>query len=353
MQLPHPRRTTVAVLSGALLASAVVASQSSAAVTPSFRLTADRSALTLSRGVQTAFRVAVVSQNSWQGTVAFSVTGAPAHTKIVITPAAKVATGTSAAFAVVPTGKIASGHYALHVTAKAGATTHRLTEALTVTGSTSTTWTVDPDLGRAVESYGVSYHVVLNRAGVRSSFRMSTSGLPKGVTAKFNQPTMTGSTNGLRLQLSNNVVPGTYRFAIRARSSSQSVAMPAYLQVIRHDFRDFPITGKLDRLLAPGVTGLLNLSLTNPFSHSMQVRGITVKMVKTNQSVCSLSNFRLTQYRGPVPLIVPGHATRSLTQLRVASSAMPQLTMLNLASNQDACKNSVVTLAYSGSGIDK
>jgi hypothetical protein len=353
MRIPHPRRAAVAVLTGALVVSAIAASQSSAAVTPSFSLTADHSAIALNSGAQTAFRVAVVSQNSWHGTVAFSVTGAPSHTKIAITPAAKVATGSSAAFAVVPTGKVAAGHYSLRVTAQAGSTTHRLTEALTVTGSTAMTWSVDPDFGRAVESYGVSYHLTLNRAGVTSAFAMSTSGLPRGVSATYNHPTMTGSTNGLRVQLSNDVVPGTYRFWIKARSSSRSVSIPAYLQVLRHHFRNFAISGNLDRLLAPGVTGLLNLKLTNPFSHSMQVRGITVKIAKINRSSCGLSNFQLTQYSGPVPLVVPSHSTRSLSELHVANSAMPKLKMLNLNVNQDACKNTVVTLSYAGSGIDK
>src|SRR6185437_13600015 len=113
----------------------------------------------------------------------------------------------------------------------------------------------------------------------------------------------------------------------------------------------FTISGNLDRLLSPGRTGYLNLVLTNPNDKTLKVTNIVVTISGTNKAACAFAgNFTVTQYAGHYPLAIPARSTRTLAQFLIPQKNMPSVTMNDLSTNQDSCQNTMLTLAYTGSG---
>ena len=117
-----------------------------------------------------------------------------------------------------------------------------------------------------------------------------------------------------------------------------------------HDNRAFTIIGTLDRSLAPGVTGFLDLSIANPNNQPISITNLTVSLTGTSKPGCTTSNFSVAQLNGAYPFTVPANSTRTLSQLGIAQSARPRVTMVDLPVNQDVCKTTGLTLGYSGTG---
>lgn len=113
----------------------------------------------------------------------------------------------------------------------------------------------------------------------------------------------------------------------------------------------FPISGTVDSL-APGVTRPLNLLLGNPYNFAIRVTAvdIAVRADTGNEGCDGPTNLRVTRPFS-VPVTVPANSTRSLDQLGVAPADRPQLTMPNLAVDQDACKGATFSLAFSGQAV--
>lgn len=111
----------------------------------------------------------------------------------------------------------------------------------------------------------------------------------------------------------------------------------------------FPISGNVDQLFAPGVTQPLNLVIGNPYNFAIRVTSVTITVGDTTDRPGCAGTTNLTVTQGlAVPVDVPRNATRSLQQLGLAQADWPTLTMPNLATNQDACKNAAFSLAYTG-----
>jgi hypothetical protein len=114
----------------------------------------------------------------------------------------------------------------------------------------------------------------------------------------------------------------------------------------------FSISGNLPGLLYPGGGGALPLTVTNPYDFPLSVTGLTVTVLAaTSQPGCNGSaNLQVTQSNtagGAVSIVVP--ALSSVT-LPAQGATAPVVTMLNLATNQDACKSTTFSLSYSGTG---
>ena len=96
----------------------------------------------------------------------------------------------------------------------------------------------------------------------------------------------------------------------------------------------------------------LNLTLSNPNNFDLKVtrpgrRGRGGYEPSGLQRYAELRDH--ADPRRSVPDHVPAGQTRTLTQLGVADGDKPQVEMLNLPSNQDACKSATITLDYGGS----
>jgi hypothetical protein len=113
----------------------------------------------------------------------------------------------------------------------------------------------------------------------------------------------------------------------------------------------FTISGDLDTTLYPGGSGAVDLALTNVTSGELTVGEITVAVASVNtqpQRQCLVEDFVVTQLDQALQFSLPAGATRTLTQLGVATADLPRVAMTNTPVNQDGCKNSTVNLAFAG-----
>lgn len=132
-----------------------------------------------------------------------------------------------------------------------------------------------------------------------------------------------------------------------AGSASAPTANPGH--------QPFSISGDVSGALAPGSpSSPLNLVLRNPNNQPLSIGSLTVTVAGTSAGpACDASNFGVAQYRGAYPLSLGAGQTVSLTQLGVTASALPHVSMIDLPSNQDACRHVTIYLSYTGSGTGK
>jgi len=111
---------------------------------------------------------------------------------------------------------------------------------------------------------------------------------------------------------------------------------------------DFTISGGVSGL-EPGLTLPVTLTLTNPNNTKIYVTHLAVSMAadSTPSGCFRDTNFRITQSSATStdPIAVPAKGTVTLTSAPYA----PQITFLNLPTNQNVCKNASLALSYSGS----
>lgn len=114
----------------------------------------------------------------------------------------------------------------------------------------------------------------------------------------------------------------------------------------------FPISGMADQPFFPGATRAVNLVIGNPYNFTIRVTAVSIAVADpTSRPGCDgPTNLMVTQGLA-VPVDVPRNSTRSLLQLGVDPDAWPQLTMPNLPTNQDACKNATFSLAFTGQAV--
>jgi hypothetical protein len=94
--------------------------------------------------------------------------------------------------------------------------------------------------------------------------------------------------------------------------------------------------------LAPGVTRTMQLTITNPQTFAIKVTGISISNITNSSSRCSAANLLVAQpFTGSV--VVPKNSTAP-----VPAAQAPQVQMPDLATNQDACKNTTFNFTFSG-----
>lgn len=114
----------------------------------------------------------------------------------------------------------------------------------------------------------------------------------------------------------------------------------------------FTISGSLPGLLYPGSSGLLPLTVSNPYDFDLRVWGLSVT-VRPGSSLPGCdggANLQVTQSNtigGLDSIVVPAHGSATLP---TQGATAPRVTMLDLAVSQDACKNAVFTFSYGGTG---
>ncbi|MDQ3677523.1 MAG: hypothetical protein M3401_12095 [Actinomycetota bacterium] len=111
------------------------------------------------------------------------------------------------------------------------------------------------------------------------------------------------------------------------------------------------IRGNLPRRLTPGTSQPLNLRISNRTRHRLRITRITVSLkvdAAHRRAGCSRTrSFRVTRLqRRQYSILVLPRRTRSLRALRVRP--LPRVRMLNLRTNQDACKGAKLRLRYRG-----
>lgn len=296
------------------------------------------------------YSVSVVGSNGFKSPVTLSLAGLPTGATGTFAPNPN--SGGTSSLSIQTSASTPTGNYVLTITGVSGSSTHSVTTSLIVTAPPSKfSLSVSPATVNAPAGTVATYAVTVTRTNFASSIAFSVSGTPAGASATFTPTSTTGNTTSLQISTSAATTLGSYALTITGVSGTASTSTTAQLSVsASQGGNPFTISGTLDRLLAPGVTGSLNLALTNPNNQSLNVTNLTVSITGTDKPGCATgSNYSVVQFGGVYPLTVPANSTRNLSQL-VSPSAFPKIVMNNLSTNQDACKGAKLSLSYSGTG---
>jgi hypothetical protein len=156
-------------------------------------------------------------------------------------------------------------------------------------------------------------------------------------------------------QTYGDLAVAAHTFSVRAVDATGTSGAATYSWTITRS--GFGISGDIEGLLAPGVTRSLNLVLTNPYNNAqgidigqigISVANATVRDGQFNPLCVGPENVIVTA-GSAWPVNVPRDSSRSLSELNVPESDWPQVTMVNLPTNQDACKSTTFTFLYTGS----
>jgi uncharacterized membrane protein len=322
---------------------------------PDFAISSAPSSQSVVPGASTTYTISASRSGGFSGTVSLSASGLPDHTSATFDPSSLTTGNDSSTLTLNTSTTTTPGTYTVTVTGTNGSLTH--TTSMTVV-------VLRPDFSIAgnplVQEIGqgsaAAYAVSVTRKnGFTGAVSLDVAGLPAGATASWS-PSSTipssGTTSTLTVQTSASTPPGAYVLVVSATGSLPGGTATRYafvaLQVDKSN--SFEIAGNLGASLSPGTKGPLNLSITNPNHFDIQVTSLSVSVrAATSKSGCSGSqNFAVDQYSGTYPLTVhPG--TTSLSSLVSDQSKWPQVRMLNLPTNQDACKGATINFDYTGS----
>jgi hypothetical protein len=168
--------------------------------------------------------------------------------------------------------------------------------------------------------------------------------------------------DGLWLPCSSPVVyvglsVGTHVFCVRAGAADGTVGPETCRTwtitsgAIEEPTGAFTMSGSLPGLLSPGSGATLPLTVTNPYDFPLRVWSLRVTVLAaTSQPGCDgAANLQVTQSSASGAMSITVPALGSVT-LPAQGATAPVVTMRDLATNQDACKNATFTLSFSGTG---
>jgi hypothetical protein len=188
--------------------------------------------------------------------------------------------------------------------------------------------------------------------------------LPAGAAASFGTGTTTRSRRvRLTVRTSPSTPGGGYRLRVVARMGARgSATVPVNLVITSSAKKPVPslqgsfsIRGDLPGLLKPDLALPLDLELTNANSTPLSISDLVVSIAGVNAPQadathpCSAADFAVGQFSGAYGMTLPAASSRTLSELGFAESQMPQVAMLNRPVNQDGCKGSILTFAFTGS----
>jgi hypothetical protein len=352
MRRMHRRFRLLVVLLAALLAASVGSGAlrpTATTVGVALSVTVDQSTVGVAIGAEALVAVTVSQPGSWVGPVSLSVTGAPVGAHVGITPN-PVIPGIPSIVSVLTAASTPVGSYYLQITATSGSHTATITVILVVSLPTGFTMQLSPTSRTVVDGESTNYDLTIKRGLLAGPIALKVNGLPANATASVTPSlSILGNSAKIKVSTATNVVPGTYLLTVKGTSLLASATASAYLIVLPQTFPNFPINGSTDRVLAPGSEpGAIDLAITNPFSAPMTVTNLGVTVTGTDRPGCAAANYAVTAYGGPASLTIPPNSTKTLQQMGVPRSQWPQVAMLNLPVNQDACKGATVYLDYTG-----
>jgi hypothetical protein len=228
------------------------------------------------------------------------------------------------------------------------------------------------------------YRITIRRhsfAG-RVTLTMSTR-IPSGATARFSPARTRRSSSTLTILTSSHMAVGRYRIHLRARAGKLTRSIWIKLSIVASAgglgtatgagtgtggrsatgtgtatgnvaLSPFAITGDFQGPLEPGSPRAIDLQITNPNASPLVVTALTasVRAVSSPQATASLpcppSDFSMRQFSGHLPLTVPASSTRSLAELGIPAAQWPEVSLIDLSTNQNGCQAASLTLAYAG-----
>jgi hypothetical protein len=187
--------------------------------------------------------------------------------------------------------------------------------------------------------------------------------LPRGAAVHFTVRRTLKSRSTLTIRTRAWTPPGVYHLTLRAKHGRVTKRITLTLTVAGSSpgggtapvaIPEFSLSGNAAAPLEPGVPEGIDLQISNPNTLPLVVAGLSasVRSVSAPNATpslpCTLSDFSMQQYSGPLPLTVPASSTRTLAQLGVPPGQWPQVSIIDRPTDQDGCQGATVTLAYSG-----
>ena len=141
---------------------------------------------------------------------------------------------------------------------------------------------------------------------------------------------------------------GLHQFSVRAIDAAGNVSGSASYswKVDRGSPQEFTISGSVSGLLL-GAAKPVTVTLTNPNNLPIYVDSLTTTVTTNGGSgSCAASNFSVTQSNASAgtPILVPANGSVVVSTAPQA----PQVMLVNLGTNQDACKNKTFALNFAG-----
>lgn len=356
--------TFLALLPVLLLASSAVVG--TAVPRPGIGVRLAPGSMSVQRGQQAVFTVTLTSTDGFAGALALSAEGLPAHTTAAFEPATMMLRPTGRGSAATSTLTVSTttsttlGAATFAVTARSGKTRASVAAGLTVSAAAtgSLAMTTSPARVSMIPGATAVYGIALTRTELAGKVTFSVVGdLPTGATAAFSPDRTSGRSAQLEVSTSERTEPGSYPLRLRARGTDAAgtarTATSEVQLVLKRSGGRFTVTGDAGGLLSPGVTVPIDLTLSNPDRVPLSVTNLTVtirSVLPRPGRSCTASDYAVSQYTGPYPLVLPGGSSRSLTRLGVSAQLWPKTTFVNRPVNQDGCRGARVELGYLGTG---
>jgi hypothetical protein len=345
------KRALLALVSVGLLLGVMRFGTAGGAPAHDFTVSVAETNASVVQGHETQFHITISRGNGFTAGVDLSVSGLPTSSQGVWTPSLN--TNNNRVLTVYTTTATAVGTFTLTFTAKSGSLTHTTTAQLTVVAAPPTpgfTLAASPANLNLQAGTSGSFTITITRRLFISPISFSVTGLPASTTATFVPTSTTGNSVTLNISTSLTTPQGSNDLVVKGTSGAVNATTTAHLTVSAGQGQNFGLSGSADRLLAPGVSGFIDVSITNPNNQPLNVTGITVSVTATSKPTCTTSNFAVTQFSGTYPIVVPANSTRTLSQLGIAQAQRPKVSMIDLPVNQDICKNTGITLGFTGTG---
>ncbi len=346
---PGSSTLTITGKNGSLKHTAQVVLTTTQPATPGFKLAVSPSSRTVSAGSSGTYAVTITRTN-FSAAIGFTVTGVPAHASATFSPTST--SGNNTTLTVHTASNTPLGSSTLTIKGQSGSHTATVTAHLSVTKPPAPCFKLAVAPANLNLSAGASgdYTVTITRTNLTGAIAFTVTGLPAHASATFSPTSTTGNTTTLTVHTASNTPLGSSTLTIKGQSGSHTATVTAHLTVSAGHAQAFTIAGSLDRTLAPDVTGYLDLALTNSNNQPLSITGLSVTITGTSKPACTTSNFAVTQFSGAYTFSVPANSTKTLSQLGIPQSAWPKVKMINLSTNQDACKSTSLALGYTGTG---
>ncbi|MDQ0689861.1 hypothetical protein [Arthrobacter sp. W4I7] len=322
------------------------------------------------QGQGAAYTVSLTSTGGFSGPVNLSLAGLPASAIGTFSQSSVTLGSGSTATAnlnVTTAANTPAGTNTLTITGTSGKVSGSVAAGLTVNNKMSTAFSIvaTPDSLAVPPGATAVYTLQLTRNNFSSPVSFSVlGGLPADAAASFSPNPVAGNSTTLQVTTAAASPKGSYSlYLVGTGKDSAGKSQYAYANVqlvLDSTIKQFALSGNVPGSLSPGSSAGLDLQIQNPNNKSLSLTNISVAVAGVTRSAdavarnlsCTAADFRVTQYSGPYPLAVPTSTTgpSSLSGLGIASSALPQVAMLDTSANQDGCKGATLQLTYSGSG---
>jgi hypothetical protein len=186
---------------------------------PNFAISASPTSVSVVQGSSGTSTITTTTSGGFDSAIALSATGQPPGVTAAFSPTSITGAGTSTLTLTVASSTVA-GTYTITVAGTSGSITQTTTVTLTPTASSSIAISsVSPSSVTLVRGGSAqSLTVVLTRTNYTGNITLSTSSLPRGVTATIYQPG-TGNMGRITLKAASSASSGSNKITIMASGS--------------------------------------------------------------------------------------------------------------------------------------